>query len=222
MSQWPTPSIITLVEQQKRRSRRYNIYLNDDYAFSIHEDVLVKHRLFKGEEVHADHLQQILKDEEQQKVFSQALRFITRKPRAMKEIEKKLLEKGYELEIINTVLQKLIQQKYINDQEFAATLTNYRIRSQKKGRRWVKQELIQKGLSKDHVEQAMAQIDSDTEYNFAYEIAKKRWDRQNGEDMEKRRKVGGFLLRRGYTNETVNRVLRKLQGNDMEDEYDLN
>ena len=36
------------VEKQKQGRYRYNIFLNEEFAFSVHEDILVKHRLIKG------------------------------------------------------------------------------------------------------------------------------------------------------------------------------
>lgn len=213
----PAP-IITLVEQQKKRSNRYNIYINDEYSFAVHEDVLVKHRLTKGQEIDKEQLLIILKSEEHQQAYLHAIRYIMRKARAQHEIEKRLLEKEFEQEIINEVIIKLKSQNLIDDQDFATRLTEHRIQSQKKGRKWVQQELVQKGVSKENVQHALDQIDEEEERRLAYELGKKRWIRQKGTTQEKRRKIGSFLLRRGYTNYLVNQVLRELQGEDFEED----
>lgn len=213
--------MITLIEQQKRRKNRYNIFLNHEYAFSIHEDVLVKHRLSKGLQIDEGRLSQLIHDEEQQNAFLQAIRFISHKPRSKKEIENKLSQNGYEEEIIQVVMHKLMEQKYVDDQEYAKALTEYRIHSQKKGRRWIMQELVHKGIPKSFADQAIEQINEETEYQLAYELGSKRWERQTGSLLDRKRKVAGFLLRRGYTNDLVNRVISKLQANSMNDEDDL-
>ena len=51
--------IITKVEKQKRGKHRYNIYLNEEYAFSVHEDILIKHRLNKGESLHPQEIERL-------------------------------------------------------------------------------------------------------------------------------------------------------------------
>ena len=45
--------LITSIEKQKKSRFRYNIFLNEQFAFSVHEDMLVKHRLLKGQYINA-------------------------------------------------------------------------------------------------------------------------------------------------------------------------
>lgn len=216
-------TVVTRIEQQKKQRHRYNIYINDQYEFSVHEDVLLKHRISKGMKVDPSHLQSILADEEMQKAFLQAIRFISRKLRSQKEIESKLQEKQYAPETIDAAIKKLKQQQYIDDREYATALTNYRIKTQKKGRRWVQQELQQKGLTKEHITQAMMQIDEEDEFNLARELAQKRWVKQDGSIWDKNRKTGAYLLRRGYTNHVVQKVLHSIrikENSDEGEEYD--
>jgi regulatory protein len=209
--------LITSVEKQKRSKYRYNIYLNELYAFSVHEDMLVKHRLLKGEYVDAARITAIVTEDEQHKALMEALRFIGRRPRSQKEVKHKLREKGYEDETIQITVQKLIEQKAIDDEQFAALWTEHRIFSQNKGRRWVQQELQQKGLSKEHILGAMANVDEEAEYQAAYDTAKKKWSTLNGESYERTRKLVSFMLRRGYSNQIVSSIIKKLTGESVEE-----
>ncbi|MGV3466194.1 MAG: recombination regulator RecX, partial [Heyndrickxia sp.] len=43
--------IITKITVQKNLSDRYNIYLDEEYAFSVDEDVLTRFQLRKGKEL---------------------------------------------------------------------------------------------------------------------------------------------------------------------------
>ncbi len=212
-------SRITRIEQQKKNKHRYNIYINDEYEFSVHEDILVKHRLSNGDEVDTKRIKKIVLDEEQQKAYQQAIRFINFKLRSRHELEVKLLEKGFVQEIINAILDKLTQQKYINDQQFANLLTQQRMNTQKKGRRWIEQELAHKGIAKDLVREVISQIDEEAETRIAFELALKKWKRLTGTGKERSCKMNGFLLRKGYPSSTVHRVIRKLLNEEkMEDE----
>jgi regulatory protein len=209
--------LITSVEKQKRNKYRYNIYLNELFAFSVHEDMLVKHRLLKGEYVDAARITAIVTEDEQHKALMEALRFIGRRPRSQKEVIYKLREKGYEDEAIQITVRKLIEQKAIDDEQFAALWTEHRIFSQKKGRRWVQQELQQKGLSKEHILGAMANVDVEAEYQAAYDIAKKKWSTLHGESYDRTRKLVSFMLRRGYSNQIVSSIIKKLTGESVEE-----
>lgn len=78
------------------------------------------------------------------------------------------------------------------------------------------QELRHKGIDRQLIERAIADIDEENEYLKAWEAGKKRWDRLDGDVRERRRKVGMFLARRGFTNSIVNRTIRELSDRDRE------
>jgi regulatory protein len=212
--------LITSVVQQKKSRYRYNIFLNEQFAFSVHEDMLVKHRLLKGEYVNATRIEMIIIEDEYHKAFMEALRFVGRRPRSSMEIEIKLKEKGYGEETVTRTIQKLIEQKIIDDEQFANMWTEHRLFSQKKGRRWVQQELQQKGIPKELIQEALANVDEEAEFEAAYDTAKKKWLTTKGEPFERKHKLAAFMLRRGYSSTMVNTVLMQVTGESL-DELDM-
>ena len=50
---------ITKITTQKKRTDRYNIFLDEKYAFSVDEAVLLKFQLQKGKEIDSFVLSQI-------------------------------------------------------------------------------------------------------------------------------------------------------------------
>lgn len=214
-------SIITLVEKQKRGKHRYNIFLNEEYAFSVHEDILIKHRLVKGESVHLQELEKIIQDEERNNAYIKAIRVIGRRPHSSSELKRKLKESGYEPSIIEWVIEKLASQKYLNDEEFAKMWTDSRIISQKKGRNLVRQELQQKGIDKEFVKHAMENINPEDEIAGAMKIAQTKWKQTSGETFDKKRKTAAFLMRRGFTGAVVTKVLGQLSSGSHEEDFEI-
>ena len=98
---------ITKIEQQKRNKKRYNIYIDDEYAFAVHEDVLIANRLLKDKEIDRENLNRLLQEEEKNKVWQKALHYISYKPRTESEIKRHLMNRGYEPEIISDIIKKL-------------------------------------------------------------------------------------------------------------------
>ncbi|SDN00307.1 regulatory protein [Paenibacillus sp. yr247] len=214
-------SIITLVEKQKRGKHRYNIFLNEEYAFSVHEDILIKHRLIKGEYVNPQEIESITLDEEQNSAYIKAVRIIGRRTHSTSELKRKLKEQGYELPIIEWVCERLAQQKYLNDEEFAKMWTDNRIISQRKGRNLVRQELQQKGIDKELVKNAMETINPEDEYTGAMKLAQTKWKQTSGKTFERKRKTAAFLMRRGYTGVVVSKVLGQLSSESSEEEFEI-
>lgn len=212
-------SVITAVERHSRIAGRYLIFIDGLYAFSVYEDVLIKHRLLKGECVDQQKLRQVLEDEEQQKAWSEALKQVGRRPRSEKEIRQYLKRKQYLPPLIDRIVERLKEQRYLDDADFAAQWTEQRIYSQKKGRRLIKQELQHKGVSPAAIQQALSQVPADEEERLAFELGQKKWKLSSGETADKKRKTAGFLMRRGYSGQIVSAVIRRLV-QDLPDETD--
>ncbi|WP_284639170.1 RecX family transcriptional regulator [Paenibacillus silviterrae] len=213
MSEPVLPSgIITKVERQARAQNRYNLYINDQYAFSVHEDVLIKYRLFKGEEIEKEQYEAIVLEEERQKAYLNAVRLLSSRLRTEHEIKTRLKLKSFSEEIVQETVERLKTEGYLNDTMFADQLTRQRLHSQKKGRHFIKQELQQKGVSKERIQTAISQVDEETEFQMAYELASKKYrnELKSEDPLKTRRKIAGFLARRGYPGGVVTRVLRQL------------
>lgn len=202
-------SIITAVERHPKSASRYLIFIDGLYAFTVYEDVLIKHRLLKGERVEPDKLRLVLEDEEQQKAWSEALKQVGRRPRSEKEIRQYMKRKGYLPPLIDRIVHRLKEQKYLDDADFAAQWTEQRIYSQKKGRRLIKQELQLKGVAPATIQQTLNQVPVDEEQRLAFELAVKKWKLTSGGVLDKKRKTAAFLLRRGYSAQIVSNAVRK-------------
>lgn len=203
-----TESVITKIEQQKSNKHRYNVYLNDVYAFSVHEDILIKHRLLKGTMVTNEQLADVLLDEERNDAYMKAARFLGFRPRTSKEVRQRLQQEGYEDGLIDETLQRLANERYIDDKEFAKQWTEQRIHSQKKGKALIRQELLQKGVDRDHIQEVLQQIDPEEELQSAVDIGGKKWRQTSGETLDRKRKTAAFLMRRGYSGGVVQQALR--------------
>lgn len=212
---------ITSIERQKRSEHRYNIFVNETFAFSVHEDVLVKHRLAKGQWIAKSRMEEIFQDEERQKALNDALKYIGRKPRSVQEVTQKLKLKGFETTLIESVIRQLTDHQYLDDESFAKSWAEHRILNSKRGRQWVRQELKMKGVAKEKIGDALQAVSSEAEYNTAMELAVKRLKQICGEPRDKQRKLAQFLLRRGYPNSMVAKVVREV-GCGQEDSDDNN
>lgn len=211
-------SVITKVEQQKTNKHRYNIYVDEQFAFALHEDLMLKHRLLKGEMIDQTSMESILREEEQYAAYLKALRIIGRRAHAKQEVRQKLSTAGYDAETIETVTARLLREGYLDDASFARQLAEQRIRFNRKGRNFVRQELKSKGISKEQVEETLEAIDAEDEYDGAVKLAERKWKSSSGDRMTKKRKTASYLLRRGYTQGLVKRVLDQISISDYENE----
>ncbi|SEF60357.1 RecX family transcriptional regulator [Paenibacillus sp. UNC499MF] len=211
-------SVITGIERQKRNKKRYNVYVDEEYTCSVHEDILIKNRLLKGEQIDAQRLKQALEEDERHEAYLKAIRFVAVRPRSVQEVKMKLKDLGYEADLIDWTVGRLLEQKYLDDADFAKLWTEQRIQYQRKGRNAVRYELAQKGLSRDEISNALSAVDTEEEMEGALIVGRKKWKTVSGERMDRKRKTMAFLLRRGYTSSLVNDVMRRLSDEELENE----
>jgi regulatory protein len=148
-----------------------------------------------------------------------ALRYLNIRFRSEKEIRdylrKKLFKKGQDEKIkedieqlIDLIIHKLKQQKFLNDEEFAKMWIRSRTDFKPKGERLIRLELRQKGINKEIIDKAfqafdVAQLDNNEEKRDELSLAKailekKRKKFEPMERQERFNKAGNLLARRGF------------------------
>ncbi|MNJ35748.1 recombination regulator RecX [compost metagenome] len=103
-----------------------------------------------------------------------------------------------------------MQEKLVDDAAYAQEWARQRVGNRGKGKLWVRHELRQKGIAKPLIEDALGEVSEEEEYNSAFQLGLKKWNATKGEFMERKRKTGAFLMRRGYSGGLVSKVIREL------------
>jgi regulatory protein len=149
-------------------------------------------------------------DKEHTRAKNAAYRLLTYRPRSRAEIEAKLRDKEFNDAIIGAVLADLARFGYVNDLQFARDWTRSRIRLQGFGRRRIGQELRNKGIDRETIREVFAEVFSEeTESETARRVVEKRLNTMKSLDREtRRRRLAGFLERKGFSFEIIRTVLR--------------
>jgi regulatory protein len=154
-------------------------------------------------------------DKEHTRAKNAAYRFLTYRPRSRSEIETKLRDKEFNDAIIEAVLADLARLGYVNDLQFARQWTQSRSRLQGFGRRRIGQELKSKGIGREIIQEVFNEVFSeDTEIETAKRVAGKKLNTMGSLDREtRRRRLAGFLERKGFSFEIIRTVLRDTDRN---------
>lgn len=148
------------------------------------------------------------------------------------ELETRLTEKGYDSVEVEGVLKRLLEMGYLNDRELALTFSKDRL--QRYSRRRVQQDLRNRGVEPELIEQALeSTYSSDDELLQCLTLAKrwwvhegKRWDQRVEQDKTKKtlprelwlqQKIARKLVQRGYPSIMVQNVLYRVQKINNED-----
>jgi len=149
-------------------------------------------------------------DKELTRAKNTAYRYLTYRPRSRHELDEKLREKAFSEDIITIVIDLCARLGYIDDTQFSRQWTLSRIRLRGFGRRRIEQELKNKGIDREIIQQVFADIFVDeTEIETAKLVAGKKINTMKCVDREaRRRRLAGFLERKGFSFEIIRTVLR--------------
>lgn len=203
--------VITKITQQKNNVERYNIYLNDKYAFPVDEAILVKYALTKGSALTPDEIAEINYEDEIRKAYNKALHYLSFQMRSEHEIQEKLRTLSFGDAVILEAIQKLKAYGFINDETFATALLNTKKQTMKKGPKAIAQDMHKKGITKQTQEEVLQQYTTDEQLELAEQLAEKvaRSEKQKTPAQIKQ-KIQATLSRKGYTFDVINEVLQRI------------
>lgn len=205
---------ITALEMQKRNKERVNIYLDDEYAFSI--TLIEAAKLKKGQVLTAEEIEVLKNEDTINKAVERGVRFLSYRPRSIQEVRRNLVKHETAESVIELALERLINLGYLDDRAFAKYWLENRDTFKPRGPMALRHELRQKGIDNGIVDELLSDLDV---FTSAYRAAQPRLNRLRGLDQKTfKHKINTFLQRRGFTYGTIREVIEQLITEIVEDE----
>ncbi len=207
--------VITGLEAQVKRRERISVFVDGEFAAGVHGDVAAALGLQIGQPVETSQVAAWLAEEEKHRAQDAALAYLGTRARSRTEVRRRLVRAGYEADLIEEVLDSLAQIGYLNDQAFSQAWVAARSQGRIAGRTRLAADLRQRGVAGDVVESALASRDDGEEFGLALQLARERSTRQTDADpIVRRRRLAGFLQRRGFSWPICLQVLDQVLGEE--------
>ena len=162
-------------------------------------------------------------NEQLQKAKDAAYDYLSYRAGSVKEVRDKLAQKEFAEETIEQVVDDLQRQKLLNDSEFARRFVEARL-GRANGSRKLAQELRRKGIETEIIDEVLGEFAAtlDSEERAIGLLGKQAWRYRGLERDKAKRRMLGFLARRGYdaqmARSAVDKVWQELQ--ELEDEVE--
>ncbi len=213
----PDHARISAIEPQERDPERVNVFVDGAFALGMRASLAQQEGLAVGEELTAERVAALKALDEVGKATDAALGLLARRPRSTHEIRDQLRRKGFVQETIDAAVAKLEGWNYVDDEAFARYWVDNREANKPRGRRLLEQELRQKGVERELIQQTIEETGLD-ETATALDLGRTKLRTYAGvEPAVARRRLGGFLVRRGYGYDVVKPVLDRLFGEDRDE-----
>ncbi len=239
--------VITALQADPADENKVHVFIDGKHVMVVSLDVAANARLTVGQECPPQRLEQLHQAQELDDIYQKALAFLSYRPRSAREVEQRMRRKGFTPEQVSGVMERLRSQKYIDDHEFARFWVSNRMTFNPRGPRLLRSELRQKGVPAEIVEEVLKeQVETQeelvqraeelkvgqssnldepvpgTDLANALALARKRLRTYgNLEPQAARRRLSGFLARRGYGYDIIDQVWRRVSATDEDEEYEL-
>ena len=124
------------------------------------------------------------------------------------DLVRKLKLWGAELPFIESSVNRLEKSNLFNDARFASAFANDKSTLQRWGIQKIKMHLKARGISDEHIKEAIDRLENETHRENIRELATRKWPGIKGKnDYERTSKLIQFLMRKGFTYDSIRKEL---------------
>lgn len=195
----------------EKKGKHYLVYASEnELPIKLTEDCIVNNRIMKGVVFDEETWKEIVSSSNNDYLFDKVLNFIDYKPRTEKEIREYLIKKEVSEYVMEDIIKRLKQIKYLDDDKYASAFVEEGIKN-KKGPLLISYQLDNLGIEKDITSKYLSNYDYETQFANALEIAKKSKALQSRYPIKKSKElIYQKLIRTGYNVEIINKALASL------------
>lgn len=197
----------------------WQIELDGGRKYFVNGSIVGQFELEKGQNVTSAELAEITGADTLRKAKKRALYLLGERLMCRGELVSKLT-KTYNAQVAEEAAEYVCSLGYVNDEEYAPKLAEYLIKRKHWGARRARYEMLRRGLDRELVENALADIPEEELDEELLTLIEKRYS-QKVQDYDDRRRTIAALARRGYDFGAIKRCIDMfLESSEDNGEFD--
>jgi len=213
---------ITKIRPQKRKPGRHTISFDDRVTVDVSAETLLRMGLRSGDEISSAQLKEIEAAEQLLNAKRSALRLLSYRARTVHEMRDRLRTKKIPEKDIDAVITELEQTGLLDDRQFSLMYVRSQLTAHPSGKRLLKQKLRLLGVGNQVAGEVLDEVFQSVSQEDAATSAARKYLRTRGgrikETVVLRKRLAGFLARRGFSWDVIASVTRSvINGRPEED-----
>lgn len=197
--------VTQITELSKNRSK---VYIDQEFAFVLYKGELRLYHIQEGEEVRQQDYENIIRVILPKRAKLRAMNLLQKRTYTEKQLRDKLQEGFYPSDILEQAIVYVKSFHYLNDEQYALDYITYN--EERKTIRQMEVDLYKKGINREIFQKACTKWEElngrqDEESMIQKLLEKKNY--QKDCDIKEKQKIFAFLMRKGYSAETIRRVM---------------
>lgn len=146
--------------------------------------------------------------------YERALTLLEYRARSVDELRRKLIQKGAPKDEVEDVLRRLVEQKLLDDADFARQFARSKVMGAGASKLRITQELRRKGVAAEVAARAFDELGAEEGIDPSasiHRVAEKKWKTLGKlDDFTRRRRLYAFLARRGFNPDEIRSAMNAL------------
>ena len=192
---------------QALTKQKYRIFLDGESAFAVYKGELSRYHLEEGAvlppEVYEELVNRVLK----KRATLRAMHILERTDKTEAQLRRKLEESEYPKEAVESAIAYVTSYGYLDDRRYAEHYIEWK--KQGKGKARLKMELVQKGISREIIEEVLESTDFGETREMIRQIILKKRKTDNPMNEKEKQRIYGFLMRKGFSSSDILAVMRE-------------
>ena len=144
-------------------------------------------------------------------VLDKMAKYCAYQERCVKEVRDKLKTFEISEEEKTKILEYLLDNRFVNDERFAKSFVRGKINQSGWGVNKIRFHLVQKGIAKEIIDEALSQTDEEVYRQRLIDILQTKVKTVKADsDFEKKRKLAAYAMQKGFEGSLVCEVLKDL------------
>lgn len=199
--------VVTRVAEHAKS--RYQIFLDGQFAFVLYRGELRRFQIAEGKELAEENYRCIMEEILPRRAKLRCMNLLQSKDYTEKQLKDKLGQGGYPQTCIDEVISYVKAYGYVDDESYAKAYIECHIEN--KSKTDIEIKLLQRGIPKEVIRGAFEAlrelgVEQDEAKMVSALLAKKRYRTESATPQE-RRKMYGYLYRRGFSPDIIMRAL---------------
>lgn len=143
-------------------------------------------------------------------VLDKMAKYCAYQERCVKDVRDKLKSYDISQDSRDEILEYLLDNRFVNDERFAKSFVRGKVNQSGWGMNKIRFHLIQKGIDKELIDEALGQTDEEAYRQRLTDILKAKSKTIKAEtDIERKRKLAAYAMQKGFEGALVWEVLKE-------------
>ena len=198
-----------ITEIQEVSKAKVKVYIDYEFAFVLYKGELRTYGICKEKELNEDVYRTIVDEVLTKRAKLRSMHLLKSRDYTRYTLSEKLRKDFYSEDVIEKAISYVMSYGYIDDERYARSYITYAGKS--KSRKQMEVYLMQKGVSKQDIASAFEELQEEdaleSEESLIQALLVKKHYKKESANIEERRKIIGFLYRKGFSLDKIYKVV---------------